>query len=124
MPMDYLLYPADWDVRARALKLACDYRCQRCGLRQGDWTVNRLGVPVQIGVAHLDHDPWNPEARLQVLCRACHLRYDARQRRRKQWCMQIARGQQLLWKEVMTAQDNRSPWPGLGAPARANEAPV
>ena len=27
-------------------------------------------------VAHLDHDPWNPNPRLKVLCSPCHCRYD------------------------------------------------
>ena len=27
-------------------------------------------------VAHLDHDPANPEARLAALCSVCHLRHD------------------------------------------------
>lgn len=102
MPMQYALYPPDWREVAAKMKLAANFCCQRCGARHGEQTTNRYGQPVavQIGVAHLDHDVWNPRARLAVLCRQCHIRYDARQRRRKRRMMQIARGQ-LYWKEAL-----------------------
>lgn len=98
MPMDPRLYPPDWPEIAERLKQAADYTCQTCGAQRGQQVANRHGqlVPVQIGVAHLDHDPWNKHARLQVLCRTCHIRYDAAQARRKRVMMAIARGQLVL----------------------------
>ncbi len=103
MPMELALYPPDWREVAATLKRAAGYCCQRCGARHGEMTTNRYGQPVevQVGVAHLDHDVWNPSARLAVLCRQCHIRYDARQRRRQRRMMQLARGQQLFGKEVL-----------------------
>lgn len=98
MPMQRSLYPRRWRAIAKALKEAKEWTCEHCGAKRGEEQVNRHGerVPVQIGVAHLDHDPWNVHARLAVLCRRCHIRYDVRDRRRKQVMMQIARGQLVL----------------------------
>ena len=98
MPMEYRLYPPRWHAIANTLKEAKSYTCQRCGAKRGEERLNRHGqlVPVQIGVAHLDHNPWDPQARLAVLCRQCHIRYDASQARRKRRMMQIARGQLVL----------------------------
>lgn len=103
MAMQRALYHPGFPARARKLKLAAGNRCQRCGALHGEMTTNRFGaqVEVQIGVAHLDHDVWNPRARLAVLCRCCHIRYDARQRRRKRRMMAVARGQLCFWKELL-----------------------
>jgi hypothetical protein len=102
MPMQRGLYPADWREVAARRKKAARWRCQECGAMHGAMTVNRHGMPckVVVTVAHLDHDVWNRRARLRVLCARCHIRYDARQRRRKQVMMAMARGQLPLWKEV------------------------
>lgn len=104
MPMEKALYPADWATIAEAAKKAADYRCQRCKKRAGDWTFNRFGqrARVQIGVAHLDHDPHNPQARLAVLCRSCHCAYDAshEQRARKSANMARTRGQLDLFARI------------------------
>ena len=35
-------------------------------------------------VAHINHDPWNPNAQLVMWCVPCHARYDLRQMGRKQ----------------------------------------
>lgn len=98
MPMQKQLYPPNWEEIALQLKEAADWTCQRCGARRGGKQRNRHGklVPVQIGVAHLDHDPWNPHARLEVMCRTCHITYDAKDARRKRVMMAIARGQLVL----------------------------
>ena len=98
MPMDRALYPPNWEEMALDAKAAANWTCQRCGVRRGDKQINRHGrlVAVQIGVAHLDHDPWNPQARLEVMCRTCHITYDARDARRKRVMMAIARGQLVL----------------------------
>ncbi len=98
MPMQRDLYPPDWPDIALHAKEAAGWQCQHCGARRGDVQSNRRGqlVAVQIQVAHLDHDPWNREASLAVLCRNCHLAYDARDRARKRVMMAIARGQMVL----------------------------
>lgn len=97
MPMQRRLYPANWSQMAEDAKSKAGYRCERCHKKHGEWTVNRRGWPcrVVITVAHLDHDPGNPDARLSVLCAACHCRYDAghEQRGRKAANMARARGQ-------------------------------
>lgn len=33
-----------------------------------------------LAAAHLDHDPWNPKARLVALCQDCHNKWDASNR--------------------------------------------
>ena len=104
MPMDRALYPAHWKDLALAPKVAAGWRCQWCGARHGDLVKNRLGKVwrVSVGVAHLDHDPQNPQARLAVLCHRCHCRYDASrmQRGRKARMMAMARGQLPLFEEL------------------------
>ncbi len=83
MPMDRSRYPANWRAIADAVKEAAGWVCQQCGKQ-----CRRPGQPLVIGhpelghqatltVAHLDHDPENPHARLAALCAPCHLRYDA-----------------------------------------------
>lgn len=98
MPMQAWLYPPDWPIIALALKKKYKWTCQECGARRGESVENRHGnlVKVQIGVAHLDHDPWNRRARLKVMCRRCHVIYDARDAKRKRMMMAIARGQLVL----------------------------
>jgi hypothetical protein len=79
MPMKWALgYPANWAAIARARKEAAGWCCERCGVAQGEECLNWRGEPYSVIVttAHLDHDPWNPAARLAVLCQACHLDYD------------------------------------------------
>lgn len=99
---DRAFYPSDWPQRAAALKASVGC-CQRCGARPGEKKPNRFGElkPVVLTVAHLDHDPYNPAARLCVLCAACHLRYDAShaERFRKAHNMAVARGQLEMFGE-------------------------
>src|SRR5579872_1653182 len=94
MPYDASLYPPGWRKGAASLK---GKYCQQCGVRNGALKRNRFGKLTRAVLtrAHLDHDPWNPNARIAVLCAACHLRYDAshEQRGRKAHNMAIARGQ-------------------------------
>lgn len=98
MPMDRALYPDNWEDIALEAKIAADWTCQHCGVRRGDRQINRHGLlrRVVLTAAHLNHDPWNPDAQLEVLCWPCHARYDAAQRRHQQYMMAIARGQLVL----------------------------
>ncbi len=104
MPMQRSLYPHNWKQIADEAKSAAGQRCQRCFKKRGDWTHNRHGRPcrVVLTVAHLDHDPKNPQARLAVLCAACHIRYDTGrdQRGKKRANMQRARGQLVLFETL------------------------
>lgn len=103
MPMDRTLYPDNWEEMALAAKIAANWTCQRCGVCRGDRQINRHGrlVKVVLTTAHLNHDPWNPDADLEVMCWPCHAKYDAAHRRNQRTMMLIARGQLVL--------------PGLGA---------
>jgi len=76
-------YPDDWEVRARHVKEAAHWRCQRCGKK-----CRGPGEPFDtqkrtLTVAHLDHDPENKYARLTALCVPCHRRYDNKARARR-----------------------------------------
>src|SRR5947209_1339437 len=81
------LYPAQWQEMAWACKERAGWCCEACGVAHGEWVLSARGEPyeVRLAAAHLDHDPWNPDARLRALCQACHLRYDAswQQRQRR-----------------------------------------
>jgi hypothetical protein len=89
-PMNRKLYPPEWKRIAHAVKVAADWRCQctgECGRDHDGQCVHvhlerdvDTGRRVILTVAHLDHDPENPAARLAALCAPCHLRYDNRHR--------------------------------------------
>jgi hypothetical protein len=104
MPMNRANYPDNWEAIALEVKQAANWTCQECDRpcrRPGeslpdfikriqgtshpdlDW-INQTAVsaicdhPTRfvLTTAHLDHDPWNPDARLKALCSVCHCRYD------------------------------------------------
>lgn len=102
MPMNRKLYPLDWAEIAHRKKTEAGWKCQECGAPHGElvcWHASEPGryllvegvdldllgpvwrrpaVRVQLGVAHLDQNPGNNDSsNLKVLCRGCHLRYDA-----------------------------------------------
>lgn len=94
------LYPAAWEEMAWACKERAGWCCQGCGVAQGtDVVSERTGVvyTVHLAAAHLDHDPWNPEARLAALCPSCHARYDASWQERQRWLeLEVLRHRLLL----------------------------
>ncbi|HEX7734696.1 MAG TPA: hypothetical protein VF458_07530 [Ktedonobacteraceae bacterium] len=92
------LYPDNWEEIALAAKIAANWTCQRCGVCRGDRQINRYGrlVKVVLTTAHLNHDPWNSDAELEVMCWPCHAKYDAAHRRNQRTMMLIARGQLVL----------------------------
>lgn len=88
MPMQRHLYPKDWEKIARAVKEAAGWKCAPsplgCGkqCRTPDVPFKKghptRGHKATLTVAHLDHDPWNPDARIAALCAPCHIRHDAK----------------------------------------------
>ncbi len=83
MPVDWSQYPPDWKEIAHQVKEKAGWRCQMCGKK-----CREPGAPFDthrntLTVAHLDHDPENPEARLLAMCAPCHLRYDAAEKARR-----------------------------------------
>jgi len=62
-------------------------RCKLCGIPRGGRKLNRYGrwYRVQLGVAHLNHLPWdNRDENLALLCSACHITHDAAHHRESQ----------------------------------------
>ena len=89
------LYPKNWDELAARAKARAGNKCERCGVRHGDWreradqtgpakpgqATDDHGVVfyrIILTVAHLNHNPRDcrPE-NLQALCQRCHLAHDA-----------------------------------------------
>ena len=98
------LYPANWDELAWACKERAGWRCEGCGIAQGAEVVSeRTGVvyEVKLAAAHLDHDPWNADARLAALCPSCHARYDYSWQERQRWLeLEVMRHRILLNSQV------------------------
>ncbi len=87
MPCDYKQYPKNWKQISLKVRTRADWKCEWCGVQ-----CRRPGEPhtthkITLTVAHLDHDPWNPDARLAALCAPCHCRYDLKEipRKRRIW---------------------------------------
>ncbi len=82
------MYPDNWERLAWECKERAGWQCEHCGLAHGSQVINEeTGVvsTVVLCAAHLDHDPWNPDARLGALCRSCHARYDWSWQERQRW---------------------------------------
>lgn len=77
------LYPGgsirspQWRAIRVGILIRADWRCEACGAKTGD-EHPVSGAPVQLGIAHIDHDPENNDPEnLRAWCRGCHLRHDA-----------------------------------------------
>lgn len=94
------LYPDDWEQRAFACKEQAGWCCQLCGLAHGTQVIDEETGEVKtvvLAAAHLDHDPWNADARLAALCRSCHARYDWSWHERQRWLeLEHVRHQMLI----------------------------
>jgi hypothetical protein len=94
------LYPDDWEERAYQLKEAVGWQCQWCGIAHRAQAISqRTGqvYTVYLAAVHLDHDPWNPNARLAVLCPSCHMSYDYSRAEQQRWLeLEIYRHQVLV----------------------------
>lgn len=125
MPMDRRLYPENWEAIALAVKQKAGWHCEECSRpcrRPGEswwdfyqrieddhrqWAKDfegedKNGEPIlkqgrfTLTVAHLDHDPENPNARLKALCSVCHCRYDLKAMATKRRIKQERNGQLTL----------------------------
>ena len=74
------LYPENWPQLRKAALERAHGRCEACRARHGrTLRISPLSgnhYITYLAVTHPDHDPWNPHARLRVLCQACHQRQD------------------------------------------------
>lgn len=134
MPMNRKLYPVNWKEIADRCKAEAGHKCQECGAEAGTWVCfhrtdkkrfvgideeeelywngeeyEDKAVLIQLGVAHLDQDPSNNDPdNLRVLCRGCHLRYDApfhavkarKTKSKKKHQAVLMSGQLLMFEEV------------------------
>jgi hypothetical protein len=79
------LYPLDWKTRAAACLASAGYRCEHCGIAHGVLRVGKRSKSpyvVYLHAAHINHDPENPQAVLNALCPACHMKHDRRTERK------------------------------------------
>jgi hypothetical protein len=72
-------YHPNFFKRRKACVKQAKYTCQRCGIRRGEEYATQEGNKAMavMQAAHLEHDTWNPRAKLICLCKPCHLWYDA-----------------------------------------------
>jgi 5-methylcytosine-specific restriction endonuclease McrA len=109
MPINKSLYHPNFTKRSLACIKRAGYACQECGVEKGTERMSKRGnlFKEQIHAHHINHDPWNPRAKLKALCTICHLKADKEhhaknQRRtiyRKGYEAQIQIGQMTFnWK--------------------------
>lgn len=109
MPIDKSLYHPNFKKRGPYCVKRAKYTCQECGVKKGTERIGKSGKPFkeQIHAHHINHDPWNPRAKLIALCTRCHLKADREhhtinKRRtyyRKEYDAQIQIGQMTFnWK--------------------------
>jgi hypothetical protein len=80
------LYPLDWKARAAACLARAGYCCEHCSIPHGVLRVGKRSKSpyvVYVHAAHINHDPENPQAELQALCPACHMKHDRRTERKE-----------------------------------------
>ena len=83
MPFQKSLYPANWKQISLARREQAGWKCEWCGVAQGEERLSARGKPYRIvlTVAHTTqdggdkHDKANLKG-LRALCQPCHLRYD------------------------------------------------
>lgn len=127
MPMNRKLYPANWEAIALAIKNEANWTCQECDRpcrRPGEserslflritenqnWVGDLFDdrgnlklVRFTLTTAHVNHDPWNPDAELRAWCSVCHCRYDLKSMPRKRQIRLEREGQQNLFNQGETA---------------------
>lgn len=108
MPIDYNIYPPNWDQIRQRILVRAKWKCECCNLLNYSqvssfkvngktvWEVQdyevwmRAGCPkrvkVVLTIAHLDHDEENhnvTDDRLKAMCQLCHLRYDVKEKQKR-----------------------------------------
>ena len=79
MPINPANYPDDWPETATARKEKAGWKCEKCDIgHMEDGTMGSC-----LTVHHPDRDPGNPEARTEALCARCHLKDEARARKKE-----------------------------------------
>jgi hypothetical protein len=136
-------YPPHWKQLSRQAKEAVNWCCQTCGKHcrlPGEALpdyIARTGYDREavkahprrwrLTVAHLNHDPENPQADLAVLCVPCHRHYDNRQmprikhlNRERQGQLSLAQappaaleGTQLALADIAIPYEIANPQPGV-----------
>jgi hypothetical protein len=96
-----------------------NYTCENCGIKRGESYQSIDGdiSPAVIQVAHLNHDPWNPDPELMALCKACHCVYDKEPRlihrlqtaQREKHQKQIEAGAKEMWKKAPLSPHTKNP---------------
>jgi hypothetical protein len=78
--MDRDEYAADHRKQLKAFIQEVGGACPKCGgvhgqtVRVSERTGNKWVVYLQL--SHPDHDPWNPDARKEIMCNGCHMGKD------------------------------------------------
>lgn len=73
-------YAADHRKKLKAAVEAANKTCPKCGaihgqtVRESERTGNKWVAYLQL--SHPDHNPWDPNARTEVLCNGCHMGKD------------------------------------------------
>lgn len=107
MPMDRSKYPPDWKAISLRIRERAGWKCELCGIAQGQPT--KSGGPVVLTVMHLNHDTTdNRDDNLKAACQSCHIRYDAEHhatnaratRTRKRIAQAEATGQQTFGEDT------------------------
>ena len=109
-------YHSNFDDRKKERKEQAGWQCEKCGAKNGEQKISQTSgeiYTVYVQAAHLDHDPENGEARLMILCQACHLKYDGpmhgkkmiRTKRMKEIEKAIQSGQLQLFEESNESEE-------------------
>jgi hypothetical protein len=123
--MDLSLYPPGWKATALETKEQANWICQECGRpcrlpgestlelyerinnQHPQWASDlvddegnsKFGRFV-LTAAHLDHDPWNANARLKAMCSPCHGRNDLKAKATKRRLKRERLGQLSLLSDL------------------------
>jgi hypothetical protein len=83
MPINYELYPDNWDEIRIDILTRAHNRCEKCGVNYWSWVVKPDGKQYQVvlTIAHVDHDRTNNDyENLKAWCQRCHILHDVGQR--------------------------------------------
>ncbi|SRR6266571_2631644 len=99
-------YAKNFRKRSREEKEAVGQRCQECGIKKGTKLVSRWSGrewTCYMVAAHINHDYWNEDAALAVVCPRCHWLYYASPRQLPEYLWEKRRHRHLLRKKGLTS---------------------